>query len=150
MAIPSTSATQAGRFPGKEVRVDSTKNLKRSQSGPKERAILETLQKGYEGRDATLLTSLYAEDAEITICNRNNPPAKPLVLRGREAIRRMFEDLCAREMTHRISHMTVGADTIAFSARCQYPDGCQVVGLNIATLKEGRIVSEVSVDCWDE
>jgi ketosteroid isomerase-like protein len=131
--------------------MDSTKDLKRSQSGRSaERAVLEALRKGYQGRDAALLASVYAEDAEVTICNRNNPPAKRLVLRGREAVRRMFEDMCAREMTHQIRHTTVGDGSIAFSAHCQYPDGCQVVGLNIATLKNGRIVSEISVDCWDE
>lgn len=131
--------------------MDSTKDLKRSPSGrSEEHAVLEALKKGYQGRDADLLVSLYAEDAEFTICNRNNPPAKRLVLRGREAVRRMFEDLCRREMTHLLANATVGDGSIAFSAHCRYPDGCQVVALNIATLKNGRIVSEISVDSWDE
>ena len=130
--------------------MDSTKEFKRSPSGAEERAVLEALKKGYQGRDAELLAGVYAEDAEFTICNRNNPPAKRLVLRGRQAVRRMFDDMCAREMTHQIAHMTLGDGSIAFSATCKYPDGCQVVGLNIATLKNGLIVSEISVDCWDE
>jgi hypothetical protein len=62
----------------------------------------------------------------------------------------MFEDLCRREMTHQLANATVGDGSIAFSAHCRYPDGCQVVALNIATLKNGRIASEISVDCWDE
>ena len=129
----------------------STKDLKRSPSdNSEERAVLEALRMGYLGRDAALLASVYAEDAEFTICNRNNPPAKRLLLRGREAVRRMFEEMCAREMTHQMADMTVGEGAIAFSAHCRYPDGCQVVGLNIATLKKGMIVSEINVACWDE
>jgi hypothetical protein len=131
--------------------MDSAKDRKRSQSDrSKESAVLDAIRKGYGERDAELLASLYAENVEFTICNRNNPPAKRLVLRGREAVRRMFEDLCTREMTHQIRNMTVGDGSIAFSAHCQYPDGCQVVAINIATLKNGSIVSEISVDCWDE
>jgi ketosteroid isomerase-like protein len=131
--------------------MDSIKDPRRSPPDAFEgRAVLEALRKGYQGRDAALLASVYAEDAEFTICNRNNPPARRLVLRGRAAVRRMFEDLCAREMTHQIAHMTVGDASIAFSATCRYPDGTQVVGLNVATLKEGRILSEINVACWDE
>lgn len=113
-------------------------------------AVLKAIRAGYERRDAALLASVYAEEAQYTIVNRNNPPSRPLVLRGRAAVRSMFEDLCSREMTHRIERQVVGEDAIAFSNHCQYPDGCRVVALNIATLREGRIVSELSADCWDE
>jgi ketosteroid isomerase-like protein len=131
--------------------MDLTKDLEGSQPvSVEERAVLEALRRGYQSRDAALLASVYTDAAEFTICNRNNPPTKRLVLRGREAVRRMFDDLCAREMTHRMAHMTIGSGSIAFSTHCEYPDGCRVVALNIATVKEGRIVSEISVDCWDE
>jgi hypothetical protein len=62
----------------------------------------------------------------------------------------MFADMCAREMTHRLTRTMAGDGSIAYSIFCQYPDGCQVVGLNMATLLDGRIASEISVDCWDE
>lgn len=139
-------------FPNRGVYVvDSAKKFKRRQSGGSEvHAVLEAIRSGFNNRDAALLASVYAEDAEYTIVNRNNPPAKRLVLHGREAIRRMFEDMCAREMTHQLAHTMAGEGAIAYSTLCQYPDGCQVVGLNMATLKNGRIVSEFSVDCWDE
>lgn len=131
--------------------MESTKNLKSSSSGNSDEVtVMETLRQGYHMRDAALIASIYAEDVELTICNRNNPPSRRLVLRGRDAVRKMLDDLCAREMTHKVGHMTLGDGTIAFSFNCQYPDGCQVVALNIATLSKGRIVSEISVDCWDE
>ena len=131
--------------------MDSTTDRKRTPKGSsKEHSVMETIRKGYQGRDAALLASVYAEDVEFTICNRNNPPGKRLILRGREAVRRMLEDLCAREMTHQMDNVTLGEGSIAFSTHCAYPDGYRVVALNIATLKKGRIVSELSVDCWDE
>lgn len=112
--------------------------------------VLETIRAGFERRDAALLASVYAEDAEYTIVNRNNPPSRPLVLRGRSAVRAMFEDICAREMTHRMVHTVVGDETLAYSNACQYPDGCRVAALNLATLRSGKIASEFSIDCWDE
>lgn len=129
----------------------STKDVKHSPApGADERAVLDALRKGYHERDAALLASVYADDVEFTICNRNNPPARRLVLRGREAVRHMFEEFCAREMTHRIGHPTIGDGTLAFSAHCHYPDGCQVMGLNVLTLRNGQVASEINVACWDE
>lgn len=111
---------------------------------------MEAIRKGYKNRDAALLMSVYADDVEYTVVNRNNPPAKRLVLRGREAVQRMYEDLCAREMTHQLVRTMVSDGAIAWQTLCQYPDGCQVVALNMASIRNGRIVNEFSVDCWDE
>ncbi len=115
-----------------------------------EEAVLAAIRKGYDGRDAALLASVYADDVEYMIINRNNPPSKPLVLKGRKAVQEMFADLCAREMTHEVVNAVAGGNAIAYGVRCRYPDGCNVIGLYNATLKGGRIVSEISVDCWDE
>src|SRR5471030_2596910 len=113
------------RFPDRGGCVDSAKKLKRLQlTGAEEEAVLEAIRSGYKDRDAALLTSVYDDNAEYTIVNRNNPPAKRLVLRGREAIRRMFEDMCSREMTHQFANTMVGEGAIAYSTLCQYPDGC--------------------------
>jgi len=113
-------------------------------------AILELLREGYRARDAAMVASAYAEDAQCTIVNRNNPPSRPMVLRGRAALEEVVRDVCSREMTHDIGQATVGADSIAYRVECRYPDGCRVVALYLSTLEEGRIVSEFSIDCWDE
>jgi hypothetical protein len=115
-----------------------------------EDALIETIRAGYRARDAAKVMSAYADNVECTIVNRNNPPSKPMVLRGRDAVKRMVEDLCAREMTHEISRIVVGRGSIAYRIECRYPDGCNVVGIYMATVVEGRIASEFSVDCWDE
>ena len=129
----------------------SIKDARRTQSDDSpEQRMLETLRSGLRSRDAALLASLYHKGVEFRIVNRNNPPSRPLVLNGRDAVRRMLEDLCAREMTHEVIRSVAGADSIAYGIECRYPDGCQVIGLNLATVKDGLIVSEISVDCWDE
>ena len=127
------------------------KNLKGPQAGGSpEEAVLAAIREGLHKRDPAMLGGVYADDVEYTIINRNNPPSKRLVLRGRKAVQEMFAELCAREMSHKVMNPVAGANAIAYSIHCSYPDGCNVVGLYNATLRDGRIVSEISVDCWDE
>ncbi len=129
----------------------TAKDLKGPRADPSpEAAVLAAIRTGFHQRDAALLASLYDDDVEYTIINRNTPPSKPLVLRGRKAVQDMFAELCAREMTHEVVNAVAGTNAIAYGVRCRYPDGCNVIGLYNATLKDGRIVSEISVDCWDE
>ncbi len=127
------------------------RDLKRAKPGAcLEEIVLETIRAGYRSRDAAKVLSVYAENVECTIVNRNNPPSRPLVLRGREAFRRVIDDICTREMTHAIVEAVTGNGSLAYRVECRYPDGCNVVGHYIAKIEDGRIVSETSVDCWDE
>jgi ketosteroid isomerase-like protein len=126
------------------------KDVERARAASPEESALEALRAGYRERDAAKVLSVYADDVEATIVNRNNPPSRPLVLRGRAALRKMVEDICSREMTHGIS-ATIAADgSLAYRVECRYPDGCNVTGLYMATVKDGLIVREFSIDCWDE
>jgi ketosteroid isomerase-like protein len=115
-----------------------------------EQAVVDGLRSAYKERDAARLASLYREDAEFVIVNRNNPPSKRLVVRGREAVRQVFEDICSREMSHELSQATVSPGSIAFMVTCHYPDGCCVMGITLATVEDGLISREISIDCWDE
>src|ERR1700712_5162563 len=118
------------------------------EATPEARA-LDNIRLGMQRRDAALLAGLYAEDAECTVVNRNNPPSKALVLRGRPAIRRLFDDICACEMTHQVTHTLAGDGAASYSMLCRYPDGCTLVAMSMLTIAEGLIASELSVDCWD-
>ena len=126
------------------------KDLRKTAAGNPEESALEALRTGYRERDAAKVLSVYADDVEATIVNRNNPPSRPLVLRGRAALRKMVQDICAREMTHAMQGATVADGSIAYRVDCRYPDGCNVIGLYMATVKDGLIVREFSIDCWDE
>jgi ketosteroid isomerase-like protein len=108
------------------------------------------LKRALEASDADALMSLYAEDAEMTIVDRNRPPSAPMRLTGRPAIEAFWRDVCAREMTHRVGHEIVGADRAAFVEECGYPDGCAVMSAMTLELQAGRIVKHLTVQAWDE
>ena len=113
-------------------------------------ATCETLMRAILERNAELAASVYAEDAELVIVNRNYPPSQPLMRRGRSAALELWRDICAKEMTHSIPSVVVGEDGFAIRESCSYTNGGRVVGHVIAELRNGAIVRYLSVDCWDE
>jgi ketosteroid isomerase-like protein len=113
-----------------------------------------TLARAYaraaEEHDARGLTSLYAEDCQYTLINRNAPPSRPTVLRGRAAVAAMYREACGREMTHRVEDVVAEGDRFAMHVTCLYPDGTRVAAMLFAQLADGLIQRETSIDCWDE
>jgi hypothetical protein len=109
----------------------------------------ETLRRAREQRDADLLLSLYADDAEVRVVDRSTPPGSPRVLRGQEAAE-YWRDVCAREMTHRVENEVIGAERVAFNEACEYPDGTKVLAAETLDVRDGKIVREVIVQAWDE
>jgi hypothetical protein len=112
--------------------------------------VCETLKRALIGRDAELAGSLYAEDVELVIMNRNFPPSQPFVRRGQAAALELWQDLCAKEMTHTVTATVIGDNIFAIRESCMYADGGRVVGHVIAELRDGRIIRQYSVDTWDE
>ena len=117
---------------------------------PTTRDLLERLREGYHEHDAAKIASVYAADAVCTVVNRNYPPSRPLVMRGREEVARVLAEVCALNITHEIAEGVASEDAIAYRLECRYPDGCNVVGHYLARVEGGHIVSESSIDCWDE
>jgi hypothetical protein len=113
-------------------------------------AICETLKRALLGRDAELAGSLYADDVELVVTNRNYPPSQPFIRRGRSAALELWRDICGREMTHSITATVIGDSSFAIRESCMYSDGGRVVGHVIAELRDGKIIRHYSVDCWDE
>ncbi len=109
----------------------------------------ETLKRAREQRDADLLLSLYADDAEVRVVDRSAPPGSPKVLRGEEAAE-FWRDICAREMTHRIENEVIGENRVAFNEACEYPDGTKVLAAETLDVRDGKIVRETVVQARDE
>ena len=109
-----------------------------------------TLKRALERSDAAALTGLYAEEAEMTIVDRNRPPSAPMRLAGRQAIAEFWRDVCAREMTHAVGEEVVTPARAAFVERCAYPDGCHVISAMTLELRDGRIIRHLTVQAWDE
>lgn len=112
--------------------------------------VCETLKRAIIGRDAQLAGSVYADDVELVIINRNYPPSQPLLRQGKAAALELWNDICSREMTHSITATVIGDNNFAIRESCMYADGGRVVGHVIAELRDGRIARHFSVDCWDE
>jgi len=111
---------------------------------------LEALRRAIEGRDAEALIALYADDAELRVVNKDTPPSRPLVMRGRDEISAYLRDVCSREMAHRLEDPVVGVGRVAFNEACEYPDGTRVLAAATLEVRGGRIRRQVNVEAWDE
>ena len=110
----------------------------------------EALRRAIEQSDFASLMNFYAEGAELYSVNRNTPPSSPEVLRGKEAIAERLEDVCGRDMTHRVEDEVVGQERIAFNEACEYPDGIKVLTAQTLEVRDGKIVRQVNLEAWDE
>ncbi|KOG42611.1 nuclear transport factor 2 family protein [Streptomyces resistomycificus] len=110
----------------------------------------ETLRRGIEGQTAATLLSLYADDAELRVVDRNTQPSHPMVLHGRTEIEAMLNDVYSRDMTHKMEHCVVQEDRVAFSESCEYPDGVRVLAESMMSLRDGKIVEQTIIQAWDE
>lgn len=110
----------------------------------------EALRRAAEHNDAGLLASLYAEDAEVLIVNRETPPSSPHVPHGNEQIAEYLKDACSRDVESRIEDEVIGEERTAFNEVCKYPDGTRVLGATTLEMRGGKIARQVSVEAWDE
>ena len=108
------------------------------------------LARAIEERDAAAQLELFADDAEVTLVDRANPPGSPLVLAGKDAIREWIDDVCSRDMSHHVDVQLVDGDRAAFTEACRYPDGSGVLCAAFIELREGRVVRMTGVQAWDE
>ncbi|WP_367319044.1 nuclear transport factor 2 family protein [Streptomyces sp. HUAS ZL42] len=110
----------------------------------------ETLRRGVEGTSAANLLSLYADDAELRVVDHNTQPSHPRVLRGRDEIGELLEDVYGREMTHKLEDCIIQGDRAAYSESCEYPDGVRVLAESMITLRDGKILGQTMIQAWDE
>ncbi|MFF4756757.1 nuclear transport factor 2 family protein [Streptomyces sp. NPDC002514] len=110
----------------------------------------ETLRRGIEGNTGNSLLSLYADDAEIRIVDRDTQPSHPRVLRGRPQIAQLLDDVYSRDMTHKLDRCVVQGDHAAYSESCEYGDGVRVLTESMITLRDGKIAEQVMIQAWDE
>ena len=108
------------------------------------------IKRAIEGRDGAMLAGFYADDAVVQVIDRNNPPSKPRIVKGKAAISTFWDDICSRAMTHQVDFSAAEGDRMAFSQACAYPDGAKVFCLAMLELKNGKIVQQTMVQAWDE
>ncbi len=113
-------------------------------------SIGEDFRRAMDMHDIDLLLSLYADDAEIRIIDKDHPPSAPRWMQGREAIARYYREMFARPIRHHVEEEVVGDDHLAFTEACEYPDGSRVFVSSVIELKNNLIYREVDVQAWDE
>ena len=92
-----------------------SKPKSKSKSNPNPVTVAR-LKRAIESRKAAALAGLYADDAVVRVIDRDNPPSKPRNLEGKSAISAYFNDVCGREMTHKVENgVAVGIDSILTS-----------------------------------
>ncbi len=112
--------------------------------------VCSTLHSAIESCDVDSMLSLYADNAELRVIDRDHPPSKPLELHGKQAIAGYLRDVYGREMSHRVLDEVVGSNSLSFSEDCLYPDGTRVFGNFTLELDDGKIIRETEVQAWDE
>ncbi|GAB2758237.1 nuclear transport factor 2 family protein [Streptomyces bullii] len=110
----------------------------------------ETLRRAVEGENPEILLSLYTDDAEFRIVDHTSQPSHPKVLRGRDEIARMLEDVYSRDMTHKLEQCVVQGDRAAYTESCLYTDGVRVLSESMLSLRGGKIAEQTLIQAWDE
>lgn len=110
---------------------------------------LADLSAAIERRDAAGILAWYAEDATLTILDRDHPPAAPADYHGLDAIGGYYRDICGRNLKHQISDAVSTPTGIAYRQQCSYPDGAGVVCVSVAAVQGGRIQRQTAVQVWD-
>jgi len=113
---------------------------------------VETLRRGIEGRDASTIRGLYAENAQMTLVDQRDQPSHPHEIAGAAAIGEFLDELCSREMEHHLDQIVVSPDGThaAYLETCRYPDGTKVLSTSMLDLRDGRIAAQTSLQAWDE
>jgi ketosteroid isomerase-like protein len=102
-----------------------------------------------ETRDAEGQVAAYRDDAVLTLIDHEHPPTNPLVLRGTDALRAHFDDVCSRDMTHKVTTATARDDQLVVELACRYSDGTRVACMCISGLIDGRIAWQRGLQAWD-
>jgi hypothetical protein len=120
------------------------------KSGSKSKSVtVARLKQAIEGRKAGSLAALYADDAIVQVIDRDNPPSNPRRMNGRSEIALYFDDVCGRDMTHKVEAGVAVGNRLAFTQSCAYPDGTKVFCSAMIDLKGGKIARQVVVQAWD-
>src|SRR6267378_755778 len=126
-------------------RGDMAKSKSKSKSKPKSKPspiTVARLKRAIESRKAAALAGFYADDAVVRVIDRDNPPSKPRDLEGKSAISAYFEDVCGRDMTHKVENGVAVGNRLAFTQSCAYPDGTKVFCSAMVELQGGKIARQ--------
>src|SRR4051794_32055682 len=68
-----------------------------------------------ESRSADRIVTWYAEDATLTVLDKDHPPAAPAVYPGLDAIGAYYRDVCGRNIEHKVKDAVSTPTGLAFT-----------------------------------
>ena len=81
---------------------------RKSKSKPTSKPLtIAGLKRAIETRKAAALAGFYTHNAVVQIIDRDNSPSKPRNLEDKGAITSYFEDVCGRDMSHKITPISI-------------------------------------------
>lgn len=104
----------------------------------------------FESKDLDRWVPFYADDAEWIEYRRVSPPRAPNRMVGKAQIADFLARVCGADFGITIADEVIGADRIAFSVDCAFPDGKRIFEHVIARIEDGKISRQVDVEAWDE
>jgi len=107
------------------------------------------LKRAIESRDAKAFASFYADNAVVRIIDRDHSPSAPLELKGKATIAAFYDDVCSRNMSHKLESGVAEGSRLAFTQSCAAPDGARVFCSAMIELDGGRIARQTIVQAWD-
>lgn len=110
---------------------------------------VRALSAAIEADDPAAQAAAYAEDAVVEIQNRDHGPGDPLVVRGREAIRALLDDVASRQLQHSVERALSDEGTGAILVSCRYPEGTKVTCSSAFDVEDGLITRETRLEVWD-
>jgi ketosteroid isomerase-like protein len=104
----------------------------------------------FERKDFDSWALFYADDAEWVEYRHFSPPRSPNRMVGKQQIAEFLHRICAADFGITVADEVIGADRVAFSVDCTFPDGKHIFEHVMAHVDDGKIARQVDVEAWDE
>ena len=100
------------------------------------------LRRAIELGDCIYQLALYADNAEVSIVDSDDPRCPPRVLHGKPAIAKWINDVRNRTSVRQVLNPQVGVDRLVLTEECQAADGSSFDYSRTAEVHGGRITRE--------
>jgi ketosteroid isomerase-like protein len=100
--------------------------------------------------DASLFTSLLADDIVWVEVDQRSQPSAPAIHRGRDEVLAMLEEAHSRGIVSQVVDGLSSGDRAAIAVLCTYPTGAELRCNALLHLRDGKIVRWDGVQAWDE
>jgi ketosteroid isomerase-like protein len=106
---------------------------------------IDGLSRAIELGDTRYQLALYADDAEVSVVDVDQPSRSPRVLHGKPAIASWIEALQSQTALRRVLDREVEVDRVVLTEECQTSDGSNFRIASTAEVRGGQITRELVI-----